>query len=300
MLKLTATNSFYVFDSYSMLVVKSDSLSWRDSIGMTVCAWIAYEMPRELESGLDACIINGRKITEHRLLRHPHYKEDASRDHWSYMLIYLKLWGGGGWYNSFVKFTPFMRGLYLWMHALTGNRVAEWGYYFLNIPGAYLGNGFLQACRWIGRIKPERDNNWWIKRYIESYKWSESNGNAMLYDRTRWQKFWAWVIFQIIPAYPLHNKGWQLYVMPDSKKKEKLKRILLKRIGKSNIMLRLLFGDTMITQQDVDNYRNMTGYRPGVYLDETCRRTIRELTEQEAEFNTYEVDLIKWLYKNKI
>ena len=35
------------------------------------------------------------------------------------------------------------------------------------------------------------------------------------------------------------------------------------------------------------------------YLDETCRRDIRKLTPQEAEFNTYEKDLIIWLYQKK-
>ena len=87
--------------------------------------------------------------------------------------------------------------------------------------------------------------------------------------------------------------------MPESQRKAKLKRILLQRVGKSNPMLRLLFGDTTVTQQEINNYPHMTGYRPGVYLDETCRRTIRELTAQEAEFNTYEKNLIIWLWNLK-
>ena len=62
-------------------------------------------------------------------------------------------------------------------------------------------------------------------------------------------------------------------------------------------MLRLLFGDEQVIYSDVRAYPHMTGYRPGVYLDETCRRTIREFTTQEAEFNTYEKQLILWLWK---
>ena len=50
-----------------------------------------------------------------------------------------------------------------------------------------------------------------------------------------------------------------------------------------------------VTQEEVDNYPHMTGYRPGVYYP-TCDRTIRELTDKEAEFNSYEWDLIKYLW----
>ena len=98
-------------------------------------------------------------------------------------------------------------------------------------------------------------------------------------------------------------KAWQIYIFPESSKKDALKKILLKRVGKSNIMLRLLFGANKtpnsgdnVTQEEIDNYPHMTGYRPGVYLDETCRRDIREMTPEEAEFNSYEVELIKKLY----
>ena len=177
-----------------------------------------------------------------------------------------------------------MRGMNLWMKSLTGNKRAEWWYYFWAIPGARLGNAWLRFCRWAGRIKPERNNKEWL-----------INWTTILPNRTKWQRLWAWIIFIIIPAYPLHNKAWQIFVLRKVPKRDTLCKILLKRVGKSNIMLRLLFGDT-VTQDEVDNYPHMTGYRPGVYLDETCRRTIRELTPQESEFNAYEKDLIKWLY----
>ena len=182
-----------------------------------------------------------------------------------------------------------MRGMNLWMHSLTGNRLAEFLYYLIYIPGAYLGNWWLKFCRLIGNIRPELPNDIWILPCGDS-----NTGTQYLHHRPLWQKLWGRIIGITIPAYALHNKAWQIYVMPDSKRKEKLKRILLKRVGKSNIMLRLLFGDT-VTQEEIDNYPHMTGYRPGAYLN-TTRRTIRELKEQEAEFNTYEKDLIKKLY----
>ena len=196
-----------------------------------------------------------------------------------------------------------MRGMNLWMRSITGNKLAEWMYYTIYIPGAILGNAWLKFCRVVGRIGPERDNNWWISRQRmfalgEPFEAMDiTNGIELQRTRTRWQRLWAWIIFQTIPAYPLHNKGWQLYVMRKVPKRDTLRKILLKRVGKSNILLRLLYGDLEVTDCDVQSYPHMTGFRPGVYLDESCRRHIKELTPQEAEFNTYEKDLIIWLYE---
>jgi len=293
MLNLTNKTAYHQFDEHGMLIVPTDELSWKDSVGRTTLAWIAYERPVELVKSLDDCMDFNRKKHKWEVFRHPEHKEKSSRDHWSYMLIHLKLYNPY-WLKEVVewKFIPRMRGMNLWMKSLTGNKRAEWWYYFWAIPFARIGNGFLRFCRWVGRIGPERCNNWWIHN---KYYSDLTGGGAILYNRTKWQKAWAWIIFQIIPAYPLHNKAWQIYVMRKTPKRDALRKILIKRIGKSNILMRLLLGDA-VTQQEVDNYPHMTGYRPGVYLDETCRRTIRELTVEEAEFNTYEKDLIQWLY----
>jgi len=292
-LNLEADKSYYQFDQWNMLVVPSDELSWRDSIGRTVLAWIAYDTPEELEYALDKCWKDGK------LYRHPAHNELASRDHHSYDIISMNMFiKQSPAYKNYVKKLPFMRGLYLWMHSLTGNKLAEFFYYFWNIPFARFGNFWLWLCRWTGRIRPERDNNWWIAPWDIPINLN-NNGLILLRRRTKWQKLWAWIIFKTIPAYSLHVKAWQIYVMPDSKKKEKLKRILLSRIGISNIMLRLLFGDTTVTQEEIDSYPHLTGYRPGVYLDETCRRNIKEMTAKESEFNSYEKDLIKKLYDEK-
>jgi len=307
MLNLQSKDTFYVFDEWGMLTVKSDALSWRDSIGMTVCAWIAYGRPEELRLAVKKCwyLPDAKWI----LYRHPKYKEEASRDHYSYALIMEKLFCG----NALIYGLPRLRGMNLWMRSITGNKLAEWMYYTLYIPGAILGNVWLKFCRLVGRINPERDNDWWIFKdeqygsleamycFNRSYKtatWNLAieNGVNLQRNRTRWQKLWAWIIFKTIPAYPLHNKGWQLYVMRKVPKRDTLRKILLKRVGKSNILLRLLYGDDTVTQEEVDNYPHMTGFRPGVYLDESCRRHIRELTPQEAEFNAYERDLIVKLW----
>jgi hypothetical protein len=296
-LNLKTKTSHVIFDEWGMAVIKGDELSWRDSIGRTVLCWIAYGQPIE---GIDKMISSLLFCYSHNC-RHPQYPEwELSRDHLSYLLVFRRLFFGG-----YSNLPVYRRGMYLWSLALQNNKLAEFLYYTLAIPGAYIGNAWLRFCRKVGRIKPERDNNWWIAMndggpYPQFFPIAirRTWGWRIQQNLWFWQKLWAWIIFQTIPAYALHVKAWQVYVMPNSKKKEKLKRILLKRAANSNLILRMLFGDTTVSETDVSQYPNMTGYRPGVYLDESCRRDIREMDAVESEFNTYEVELIKWLYES--
>jgi hypothetical protein len=302
-LNIESKTSYYQFDSRGLLWVPSDQSwegrslwkkfwdwafrrswvpSWsnkskRDTIGRTVLAGLAYGFTDEMIEGLESC------YRDEVLYRHPDLDEVASRDHYSYFYIYRR------WTNQELPNFPKMRGMNLWMKTLTGNKRAEWWYYFWQIPGAYLGNWWLKTCRRIGGIGNEWSNREWI-----TYAQDGTVGQYVIWNRTPWQKLWSKIINTTIPAYALHNKAWQIYVMPTSKRKEKLKRILLKRAGKSNLMLRLLFGDK-VTQEEIDNYPHMTGYRPGAYLN-TTTRTIREMDAVESEYNTYEKQLIKWLY----
>lgn len=297
-LNLNATESYYRFDEAGMLIVPSDELSRRDSIGRMVLAWIAYERPRELNTALAFCLANisDNDTPQWILYRHPDKKELASRDHWSYFIIQSYLLNKEWTIEEFIPHISKMRGMNNWMKALAGNKCREWWYYFWNIPFAYLGNWWLKRCREIGEIEPERSNDHWINTWDLEETW----GHLIQRKHTHRQKLWAWIIFKTIPAYALQIKAWQIWVLPASKKKAKLQGILLKRVGKSNILVRLVLNDKTVTQEEIDNYPAMTGFRPGVYLDETCQRTIRKMTNNEAEFNMYELDLIKWLWKKNI
>jgi len=297
MLNLQSKDTFYVFDEWGMLTVKSDALSWRDSIGMTVCAWIAYGRPEELRLAVKKCwyLPDAKWI----LYRHPKYKEEASRDHYSYALIMEKLFCG----NALIYGLPRLRGMNLWMRSITGNKLAEWMYYTLYIPGARLGNVWNRLIMWIGKAGPERTNEWWIGYEDKIH----NRGTNLQIHFTKWQKFWLYGprfklfgkeyhIEILVPAYPLHNKGWQLYVMRKIPKRDTLCKILLKRVEKSNILMRLLLGDTTVTEEEVNSYPPMSGYRPGVYFP-TCDRYIVKLTPKLSAWNFYEKDLIIWLYE---
>jgi len=296
-LNLTIQTTYHVFDEYGMLIVPSDDLSWRDSLGRTVLAWVAYEEPEELLDSIEECWSNEQM----KLYRHPGHNELSSRDHYSYFIIFEKFARPDSFYKL-IRLLPRMRGLNLWMKSLIGNKRAEWWYYFWNIPFARIGNAWLRVCRKAGGISTvEYLNEDWIKICPDG----EMLGHFIQRTRTVRQKLFGWIILNTIPAYALHIKAWQLYVMPSSKKRKKLDKILLKRVGKSNLMLRLLLEDRKdpnsgdnVTQEEIDNYPAMTGYRPGVYLDESCRRDIREMTPEESSANCYEVDLIKYLWND--
>jgi len=293
MLNYEATETQIQFDEYDLPVEKDDADSIDNCVGTLVCIGLANGFSIRIVKALEQCFVDGRVI------RHPTKPVTSSRDHHSYFCIYRKFTG------QEVPIFRRLRGMNLWMRSITGNKLSEWMYYTIYIPGARLGNAWNRLIMRIGKAGPERTNEWWITRPGGG----ATNGELLQRSLTRWQKFWLYGprfklfgkechIEILVPAYPLHNKGWQLYVMPESKRKDKVKYILLKRVGLSNLLLRLLYGDS-ITQEEVDNYPHMTGFRPGVYLDESCRRHIRELTPREAEFNTYEKDLIIWLWKQQ-
>ncbi len=286
---------YHYFDYFGNPCIKGDVKSYLDSLGRLILMWIAYGFPKDLAEQIEIHLSFEKEYAI--LYRHPGTWDKTSRDHWSYFIIYRKFRSilhqypdTGRDFVDFIEQVPKMRGLTTWMDALTGSETAALDYYSINIPGAIIGNVWLRLCRWVGRIREELPNEIWILPCGDS-----NTGTQMLHHRTRWEKLWGRIISITIPAYALHNKAWQIYVMPDSKKKERLKRILLKRVGKSNLMLRMLFGDTTVTQQEVDNYPHMTGYRPGAYLN-TTSRDIRELIKEEAEFNAYEKDLVNWLW----
>jgi hypothetical protein len=257
--------------------------------------WIAYGMPDELANLIEKCLWFNHKKNKWNLRRHPGAWEKSSRDHWSYFILYRRLaWSHGDIsYAQFIAQIPKMRGLYHWARATAGNKKHERKYYRLNIPGARIGNFVYKFLCLIGNFGPEWSNEEWIKR--DRFASNVSNGISYQNNRSKWQIIVARLIQLIVPAYSLHNKGWQLYVMPDSKKRSRLCKVLLKRVDESNPMLRLLFGDKTVTAEDVFNYPHMTGYRPGVNLRVTFR-TIRELTDAEKAANAFEKELLLWLW----
>jgi hypothetical protein len=94
---------------------------------------------------------------------------------------------------------------------------------------------------------------------------------------SKWQKWWCrrWVI--LTPFYPIQNRAWQLKWLPDSKRKERQKRILLRRTDRGNIIVRALFGDTHISDFELRSYVETTGDVSGVKLNKSCDRHVTKI-----------------------
>jgi hypothetical protein len=197
-------------------------------------------------------------------------------------------------FDDFVKDIPYMRGINIWVKALQEDKKSLRRYYAWAIFGAILRTWWNGRITKIGFIGQERSNEWWIEAeellVLEDSYVGLTNGHDLQINLTRWQKFWRKLL---VPVYTLHNKGWQLFVLPDDPRKETLKRILRKPVGQSNYMLRLLLGDLDMSEEEVLNMPNMSGYRSGTALNESCRRDVYELPDQD---NLYEKVLTIWLF----
>jgi hypothetical protein len=286
-----------------MPVIAGDIKSYLDSLGRLILMWIAYGFPDELENTIEACLQYGKKYYE--LHRHPWTWDKTSRDHWSYFIIYrsflrLKKDKNGKfvtddpYFFSFLAEVPRMRGITTWTRTLTGNKAAQRRYFRWQIPGARIAGAVYKILYFLGGFPDPVSNDEWTGPVVW-YNRIITYGHYTQINRTAWQRMIINIALAIVPAYPLHNKGWQLFVMPDSPRKEKLKRILLKRVDPDNLMVRLLMGDKSISIQQIAGYPDMTGYRPGVNIMLT-KRDIKQMTRKQREFNAYEKDLLIWLY----
>ena len=301
----------FYWDAWRFLLVTGDSKSWRDAIGRLMEWLYAHGKLNEKNEALEECLILTK--TGYVLLRHPAFAQTfhnkrffpdpneyeldkhkeifASRDHWSYFIQYKKNTLSKEEFIEFIKLVPRMRGMNLWMGTMTGDKFSEWWFYTLFNPGAYLGNIISNLITWIGRLGPEESIHWWIRK--DSFHHYRNNGLYLQHNLTRWQKWWRrrWVI--ITPFYPIQNRAWQLKWLPDSKRKERQKQILLRRTDKDNPIVRLLFGDKTVTKAEVNAYPETTGDASGIKLNKSCDRTIEEIHNTE---NCYKSLLVCRLY----
>ena len=283
-LNVEIQTTYHYVDNDGMMIVKGDDRSWRDSIGRNVLCLFAYGRNSILEAGLENCLVvyNSNYV----LHRHPTKRDDMSKDYWSYFIMYrywlstytkdLKA------FDDFIDNVPRITGLYNWMYALTGSKYDELGYYLIQIPGAWLGNIYNNIIRFISNIRDKGE--------LDETSW-DLVGNDIQLSLTPWQKAWRKLL---IPCYSLQNKAWQIYFMRPSIWRSMLQSLLLKRLptDSTNYLVRLLLGDS-VSQEVIDDYQHMTGYRWGVNLDQTNDRNCYIIKDTKLlEYNAYEKDLL--------
>jgi hypothetical protein len=76
-----------------------------------------------------------------------------------------------------------------------------------------------------------------------------------------------------------------------------MQKIMLKLAGRYNFVVRLLLGKSCDIY-DVESYDSFTGYRWGVTLNGTTRRTIKPIPDKLKEYNDFEKDLFRTLFIN--
>ncbi len=290
-LDLNTKETYQQFDQHNMCVIKGDERSWRDSVGRNYLCWLAYDRDPKLARALGNCVSfwDGHWV----LHRHPGVvPEDGSptnisRDHWSYFLQFKRLTSSDAAYKAFISRVPHMFGVYSWMWALAGDKFHTWWYYNIEILGARLGvlwNNIIRAIAFIP-MGPEHSQHDW-----------DRIGTSVQKNLSKWTKFWRKLL---LPHYALHNKAWQVRLLPDHGRKAKLQRLLRKRLGEpsTNLLVLMLLGVTP-AEGYIYAYRHMTGYRWGVRLDETNDRHCVIISDPALiAANAYEVDLLRWLYE---
>jgi len=160
-----------------------------------------------------------------------------------------------------------------------------------------------------------------VKPYIKATKWKLSKRYSLTLDMWLWMKalggnkfakkifyltevpivkiYQFWDKLKIsknrFPSYALHLLAWQLYALDnDFGSKNALGYTIVKMADDDNYLLQLLAGCD-VDQSKIDSVIPMTDFIWQRYKEST-KVELRPLTEEEAEFNTFDVDILKYIY----
>lgn len=160
-----------------------------------------------------------------------------------------------------------------------------------------------------------------VKKYIKATKWKLSKRFSLTIDMWLWMKalggsklaqrmfFITQIpiakIYQLwnksglskkkFPAYATHLLAWQIYALNDDSKYQKsLSSIVVQLADDENYLVRLLL-DLPVSEEIVENVKPKTDFQWQRNKIEKAR-FCRELTPEEAEFNTIDVDVLKLIF----
>jgi len=160
-----------------------------------------------------------------------------------------------------------------------------------------------------------------VKPYIKATKWRLSKRYSLTLDMWLWMKalggskfakklffltevpivkaYRLWDKLNIsknkFPSYAVHLLAWQIYSLEDnSNLKENLGNTVAKMADDDNYLVQLLAGCD-VDQSKIDSVVPMTDFVWQRYK-ETTRVDIRLLTEEEAEFNTLDMDVLNYIF----
>lgn len=304
-LDLFTTKTEYYVDRYDMMMTQNPS--WNpngdngivDSIGRTVDAYFAYDHLRFIYAVRKCYRYKNGYLQQYlQAYRHPSIAvndlkggiyNDMSRDHIIYSLIIFKASNDPYLYylsknlrwkiSDRYWFTP---EVWLWMKGITGNKLAMFLYYLLDIIILFIAIKWNKFIYFVAGFQPESNQN--------DFKKVQNS------DKPKSKVFFRKLLY---PIYTLYQKAFMMYVSDNCYGKKKIKQICLKGIDKENYLLRIMFGDKTVTEEQVNSYKPMTGWRWSGYLESNLNdRDMNIITDPvKLEANVLDVDLLQKMYK---
>jgi len=160
-----------------------------------------------------------------------------------------------------------------------------------------------------------------VKPYIKATKWRLSKRYSLTLDMWLWMKalsgnkfakklffltevplvkaYQLWDKLNIsknkFPSYAVHLLAWQIYSLEDnSNLKDRLGYIVAKMADDDNYLVQLLTGHC-VDSSKIENVIPMTDFVWQRYK-KTTKVELRPLTDEEAEFNTLDVDVLNYIF----
>ncbi len=296
----TTSTYYYVDQKYKMVLINDKNKGERDSIGRTFLFYFCYGDERFIE-GIESCWIKvernwfwklfGKKYY-YQGFRYPtHDDHDLSRDHTLYSILAFKYSGYSE--EALKEFTSHLRfriskrymftiDSWFWIKAISGSKFFEWLFYNLEIP----------------LMKINRFKNRLIYKIVPFEEECSQDSFVLIRNDTK-PKIIVKLASKLFPIYALHILSWQLYLLPDSKRKRKLQKICLDITPKHNYVIKMLLGDKKtFTRDDVWNYKAMKRFRWTTILNPWINdRDLRMIEDEELiKSNNLEVDYVRKLY----
>lgn len=315
--------SYFYVDEHNLVLVYKENRGIGDCIGRTMITYLIYDDP-ELIDGI-ANLWQYRPEFKNKMvgIRHPdifdadgryvtgYWYNRMSRDHYVNTLVALKIWEKRNGVRhpklvEIVNSTPFKirrmarwtLSLIFWSKSLIGKKWALWLYLILEILQVNL---IYRPVRWIGYKLagwyPEVDQDqWgWTDDIDASKQTEEWRKNHLLQAQPKWKQKMSKIVF---PAYALGFSAFQLYVSDNTfpKLKRKLQKSMLKMVGETNYVHRMLLGDTDIPRDKVEAFKPMSGGRWSGHLNNRNDRDMKVFSEDRYTVNNLDVDLVRYLY----
>jgi len=257
-----------------MVISNNDPLQWKDSIGRNFYAMLAFpEKAAKYYFPITRC---HALVGDHlHVFRHPAHpdNDDMSRDHWFYTLLAAHEMGDRDLlelYNKYMKFRISDKfrhtlGSYCWSKAITGSKAYWVPWYITNLIEAPLYLVLNKLLYLVAPFQKELP----ILKYIQLHPM----------PRTKRQ---LWARKLLYPAYSQQIHGYCIRAAPFKPLNWLLRKLSLPIVGRYNIAQRLLF-KSEVHPAIIRGHYPTTGWRSGVYLNETCDRHIRYFTDEERE-----------------